>query len=167
MNDKPPGIRDIWVGFNGKREIRTPRIEPLYSKSYLKKCEVLGFDVIIFDLKSSLAWLKKGTGRAIFHISFLKEYFPSLLESEGYLNSAEYGRLINEKTEIGQKLARNHLSPTERRKVIQEFDGKCHVCKSTENLTIHHILDSNLVAERKCKIAFFFVESVMIKYIAR
>ncbi|MCL4429427.1 MAG: HNH endonuclease, partial [Chloroflexi bacterium] len=47
----------------------------------------------------------------------------------------------NENSEMGKKLSRNYLSPVERRMVINEFDGRCYVCKSTENLTIHHILE--------------------------
>jgi 5-methylcytosine-specific restriction endonuclease McrA len=141
FNGEPCGLKDIWEGFENKREIRGPRIWPLLPKQELKKCDALGFDILVFDIESSLPWMKKGAGRALFHVAFLEKYFPSILQSSAYLHSAEQGRLIEEHSEIGKKLARNHLSPTERQKVLAEFGGKCYVCKSTEKLTIHHILD--------------------------
>ncbi|MGD6851828.1 MAG: HNH endonuclease [Candidatus Bathyarchaeia archaeon] len=141
FDERKPGLRDMWVAYKDKREIRVPRIEPLYPRRYLKGLEKAGFDVIVFDMWSSRPWLNKGAGKAIFHISFLQAHFPSLLGPEAYLKSAEYGTLINENSDIGRKLARKHLSPTEKRKVMKEFDGRCYACESTENLTIHHILD--------------------------
>lgn len=135
------GSDTIWEGFQSKREIRGPRIGKLLDKHELKKWEAIGFDVIVFDAKSSIPWVNKGAGRGIFHISYIKEYFPSILQPSPTLESVEQGGFYAENSEVGRKLARKRLSPTERQKLIEEFQSRCFICKSTKDLTVHHIKD--------------------------
>jgi hypothetical protein len=137
-------VDTIWKEFKNGRELRGPRISPLLPESELKDWEIIGINSIILDDMTFRDWImrgdyKKANGIAIFHVAFLEKAFPSMLQTSPCLESLEDGGFYDEKSEKGLKLARNHLSPTERRKVHKDYGDGCYICKSTDNLTIHHI----------------------------
>lgn len=131
--------QSIWHGFKSKKEIRGPRFVEFPKTKVLKMWESLGFDIIVFDKRSLFQWLRKGSGKALFHINVIEDFFPAILEPLPSLESAEYGGFFGENTEIGRNLYRKKLSRTEKQKLRKEFGDRCFICKSTNNLTIHHI----------------------------
>lgn len=137
-------VDSIWKGLKGRRELRGPRIGPLLPESELKNWEIIGINSIILDDETFHDWImsgdyKKAKGRAIFHVAFLEKAFPSMLHTSPCLETLEDGGFYDEKSKEGLKLARNHLSPTEKRKVHEDYGCSCYICKSTDNLTVHHI----------------------------
>ena len=139
LRDGTIGFQSIWHGFGSKGEIRGPRFMELPPAEYLEIVEKIGYDMIIFDKESELEWLDKGTGKGLFHISFIEKNFPSILKPSPSVNSDKYGGFFDKKSEFGMYLSRKRLSKKERQKLFEEFGGKCCLCNSTENLTVHHI----------------------------
>lgn len=129
----------IWRGFGSKREIRGPRFIQFPKEETLEIWGKLGYNVIVFDQQTHLQWFEKGCGKGLFHASFIEEWFPSVLKPLPSINSDKYGGFFDENTEIGKILARKRLNKTERKKLFEEFGDSCYICKSTKNLTVHHI----------------------------
>jgi len=129
-----------WEGYENKTEIRGARIIELPNKKYMVQLEKMGYDIIVFDVRSLKEWFKKGGGKGIFHIKITEEIFPFLLKSGSVVNSAREGGFYSIETKKGQKLHRKQPSKTEKKYLYSLYNNQCYLCKSKEGLSLHHIL---------------------------
>jgi hypothetical protein len=131
----------VSYGFENKAELRGPRFQPLPNKSNLKILEKIGYDFIVFDRNSLWNWIKQDMGKAIIHKEIINKYFPFIIKPELVVSSAKEGGFYMIDTNVGKKLHRKHLSPTEKRNLYSRYNNRCYLCGSSEKLTQHHILD--------------------------
>jgi len=127
----------VWHGFSDRCELRGPRFTHL--KRALKFSE-MGYDIIVFNKKSMNQWLMRGTGKGIFHISIIKQYFPSIMNPSLSVSSVKHGGFFSPYAEEGIKLHRKKANRSERKKIKNDYENQCYLCNSKIDLSLHHIL---------------------------
>lgn len=127
----------IWTGFDDKCELRTARFLRL---KHLHKLEETGYGIIVYNKKSIKQWIKRGAGKAIFHEKIIKTLFPACLKPKKCISSAKHGVFFNISSPCGVKLHRRRPNKTEKNKIFLKRGKLCYICKSSKDITLHHLL---------------------------
>ncbi|MFP4424143.1 MAG: HNH endonuclease [Candidatus Woesearchaeota archaeon] len=137
FKDKKYSYDSLWCGFETKCELRKARYRKI---THPKELEKLGYNFIVYDIKSLVSWIKKGAGKVILHKNIVQKYFPSFEDPQRYISTVKDGGFINLLSQKGSRLHRKKLSRKEKESLFSKMKKACYLCSSPTHIELHHIL---------------------------